>query len=190
MSLSHPHWKVSRNSASLVWEISQQLKVFSCFPLPKFDLFFYLTERRASATNNVSEANCVVFGWFLINVRKNCYFWSCSISHSFVGKCDIYLENCLLNFYLVLTSKKRHPFIFLHCLLCLSYKITHHLLNSLELEYASFYHCRKLFPLLFVVRKLIFYLHWNHQQICKECSQTQNIHLLYRKLLPKCRPFS
>ena len=32
--------------------------------------------------------------------------------------------------------------------------------------------------------KLIFYLKWNHQQICKESSQTQNTHLLYRELLP------
>ena len=31
MSLSHPHWKVLRTSASLVWEIPKQLKVFSCF---------------------------------------------------------------------------------------------------------------------------------------------------------------
>ena len=30
---------------------------------------------------------------FLINVRKNCHFWSCSISHSFVGICYINLEN-------------------------------------------------------------------------------------------------
>ena len=30
--------------------------------------------------------------------------------------------------------------------------------------------------------KLIFYC--NHKQICKECSQTHNIHLLYRKFLP------
>ena len=33
-------------------------------------------------------------------------------------------------------------------------------------------------------KKLIFYLNWNHQNICKECSQTQNTHLLYMKLLP------
>ena len=37
-------------------------------------------------------------------------------------------------------------------LLCLSYKITHHLLNAHELEYASFYHCRKWSPILFVVK--------------------------------------
>ena len=70
------------------------------FSPPKFDLFlFYLMERRASATYNISQANWVVFGWFLINVRKKCHFWSCSISLSFVGICDIYLENSLLNFY-------------------------------------------------------------------------------------------
>ena len=33
-------------------------------------------------------------------------------------------------------------------------------------------------------KKWIFYLNWNHWQICKECSQTQNTNLLYKKLLP------
>ena len=65
MSLSHPHWKVSRTSDSLMWEISKQLKVFSCFNPTKFDLLlFYLMERRTSATYNISQVNCVVFGWF------------------------------------------------------------------------------------------------------------------------------
>ena len=36
------------------------------FSLPKFDLFlFYLMERRASATYNISQANWVVFCSFL-----------------------------------------------------------------------------------------------------------------------------
>ena len=96
---SYSHWKASRNSASLVWEISKQLKVFSCFSLPKFDIFlFYLIERRASATYNISQAIELFFCDFLINVRKNCHFWSCSISHSFVGICNFHLENSLLNF--------------------------------------------------------------------------------------------
>ena len=49
----------------------------------------------------ISQSNWVVLVDFLINVRPNCHFWSCSISHSFVGICDIYmyLENSLLNFY-------------------------------------------------------------------------------------------
>ena len=154
MSLSHPHWKVSRTSASLVWEISKQLKVFLCFPYQKFDLLlFYLMERTASATYNILQANWVVLVDFLKNLRKNCHFWCCSISNSFVGICYIYLENRVLIFYiLVLTSKKRYPFIFLHISLYLSYKISHHLLNALELEYASFYYCRKWSPKMFVVK--------------------------------------
>ena len=67
--------------------------------LPKFDLFlFYLMERTASATCKILQANWVVLVDFLINVRKNCHFWSCSISNSVVGICDIYLEKSLLNF--------------------------------------------------------------------------------------------
>ena len=58
----------------------------------------------------------------------------------------------LLNFYFCFDIEKRYPFIFLHFLLYLSYKITHHLLNAHELEYASFYHCRKVSPILFVVK--------------------------------------
>ena len=53
-------------------------------------------------------------------------------------------------------------------------KITHHFLNALELKYVSFDH----------FRKFIIYINWNHQQICKECSQILNGHKLYRKLLP------
>ena len=48
--------------------------------------------------------------------------------------------------------QKRYPFLFLHISLCLSYKITNHLLNALELKYAPFYHCRKWSPILFVVK--------------------------------------
>ena len=50
--------KVSRTSASLVCEILKQLKVFSCFSLPKFDLLlFYLMERTTLATYNILQAN-------------------------------------------------------------------------------------------------------------------------------------
>ena len=100
MSLSHSHWKVSRTSASLVWEISKPLKVSSCFSVPKFDLLlFYLMEKSTSATYNISQTNWVVFGSCLINVREKCHFSDCSFSHSFVGICDIYPENNLLNVY-------------------------------------------------------------------------------------------
>ena len=100
MSLSHPHWKISRTSASLVWEISKQFMVFSCFSLPKFDLFLlYLMERRASATYKISQANWAVFGWLFDRFRNNCHFWSCCISNYFIGICDFYLVNSLLNFY-------------------------------------------------------------------------------------------
>ena len=46
---------------------------------------------------------------FLINVRKNCHFWSSSISHSFVEICEIYLENSLLNFYFGFDIEKTIP---------------------------------------------------------------------------------
>ena len=86
--------------------------------LPKFDLLLlYLMERRAPATYNILQTNWVVCGWFfffLINGRKNCHFWSCSVSHSFLRIWDIYLENSLLNFYFGFYIKKRYPFIFLH----------------------------------------------------------------------------
>ena len=36
----------------------------------------------------------------------------------------------------------------------------------------------------FCCKNLIFYLYQNHQHIRKECSQTENTHLLYRKRLP------
>ena len=40
MSLSHPHWKIPRTSAALVWEIPKQLKIFSCFPSKNLILYF------------------------------------------------------------------------------------------------------------------------------------------------------
>ena len=62
-------------------------------------------------------------------------------------------RNTVLIFILVLTAKKRYPFIFLHISLYLSYKISNHLLNTLELEYASFSYCSKWSPKMFVVKK-------------------------------------
>ena len=50
---------------------------------------------------------------FLLHVRKNSHFWSCSISHSFVGICDIYLENSLLRS----AWRSQQTFLFLFCLL-------------------------------------------------------------------------
>ena len=58
----------------------------------------------------------------------------------------------LIEFLFWSWHRKRYPFIFLHFLLCLSYKIGHHWLNPHGLEYASFYHCRNWFPILFVVK--------------------------------------
>ena len=175
MSLSHPHWKVSRTSASLVWEISKQLKVFSCFSLPNFDLFlFYLMERTALATYNILQANGVVFGWFfLINLRKKCHFWCCSISNSFVGICCIYLENSVLNFYFGFDIEKTIPVY-----------IPTHLVISFIQNQPSFTKCSRVricFILLLqkmvsqnvCCEKLIFYLNWNHQHNCKEFSYTE-----------------
>ena len=68
-----------------MWEISKQLKVFSCFFVPKFDLLlFYMMERSPSVTDKIWQANWVVLVDFCKNVRKKCHFWICSISYSFV----------------------------------------------------------------------------------------------------------
>ena len=41
VSLFHPHWKVSRTSVSLMWEIWKQLKVLSCvFPYQNLICYF------------------------------------------------------------------------------------------------------------------------------------------------------
>ena len=89
---------------------------------------------------------------FLIDLRKKCHFWCCFISNSFIGICYIYLENSVLNFHFGFDIKKRYPFISLHISLYLSFKISHHLLDALELEFASFYYCRKWSPKMFVVK--------------------------------------
>ena len=45
--------------------------LFIFFPYQQFDLLlFYLMERKQSASFNILQANWVVFGWYLINVRK------------------------------------------------------------------------------------------------------------------------
>ena len=100
MSLSHPHWKASRTSASLVWEISKQLKVFSCFSLPNLICFFSIwwKEQHQQLITYYKLIELLLVDFF-INRRKNCHFWCCSISNSFVGICYIYLENSVLNFY-------------------------------------------------------------------------------------------
>ena len=46
---------------------------------------------------------------FLINLRKKCHFWCCSISNSFVGICYIYLENSVSNFYFGFDIEKLIP---------------------------------------------------------------------------------
>ena len=56
----------------------------------------------------------------LINVRNNCYFWSCFISHSFVGICKIYLENSLLTFYFGFDIEKMIP-VYIPTLLVILY---------------------------------------------------------------------
>ena len=59
----------------------KSLKVFSCFfSIPKiYSLLFYMMERCAPATYNISQANWVVFDWFFDICYKNCLFWSCSM---------------------------------------------------------------------------------------------------------------
>ena len=84
---------------------------------------------------------------------------------------------------MVLTSKKT-----------ISVYIPTHLVISFIWNHQSFIKCSRVricFILLLqkmvsenvCCEKLLLYLNWNHQHICKECSQTQNTHLLYMKLL-------
>ena len=99
-----------------------RMKVFSCFSVPKFDLLLiYLIERSASATYNIWQANWVVLAdFFFINVKKNCHFWSCSISYSCIGICDIYLEDRLLKFYFGFDIVKTIP-VYIPTLLVISF---------------------------------------------------------------------
>ena len=57
---------------------------------------------------------------FSINVRKNCHFWRCSLSHFFVGICDIYQENSLLNFSFCFDIEKTIP-VYIPTLLVMSF---------------------------------------------------------------------
>ena len=124
------------------------------FSLPNFDLLlFYLMERTASATYNILQANWVVLVDFLINVRKKLSL--CKLLYFLFFRWNmLHLSRKQLMKFLFWFwhRKKRYPFIFLHILLYHSYKISHHLLNALELEYASFYYCRKWSPKMFVVK--------------------------------------
>ena len=53
------------------------------------------------------------FGGFFINVRKNVTF-KIDISYSFVGICDIYLENSLLNFNFGFDIEKNFAMLYLY----------------------------------------------------------------------------
>ena len=173
--------KYRNTLASLVWEISKQLMVFSSFSLPQIWFVTFLADRRrASATYNILKANWVVFGW---------YFYKCKKKNSLLKL--LYLPFFRLNMW-HLSRKQLTKFLFwfwhrkndtrLYAYTywyLFSYKIPHHLLNALELEYASFNYCRKRSPKMFVMRKLIFYLNLNHQHICKEYSQTKNTKVIY-----------
>ena len=82
-------------------------RYFHVFPTKIWFFLFYLMERRASATYNISQANWVVFVVFLINVRKHCHFWSSSISHSFVW--HLSRKQLILNFYFGFDIEKTIP---------------------------------------------------------------------------------
>ena len=66
------------------------------------------------------------------------------------------------------------------------HKIIHHLLNALELEDVWFYYSRNGLPNCLLL-KMIFFLCWNHQHICKECSQKQNTHETSSNVVPVFR---
>ena len=57
---------------------------FQDFPYQNLIVTFLSDWKRASATYNILQAELFLVD-FLINIRENCHFWSCSISHSFVG---------------------------------------------------------------------------------------------------------
>ena len=58
-------------SASLMWEISKQLKVLSCFSIPKFDsLLLYLMKRSASPTYNISLGLFTYFYMCVLFITK------------------------------------------------------------------------------------------------------------------------
>ena len=154
MSLSHFHRKALRTSASLTWEIAKQLNVFSCFSFQNLICYFSIwwkeEYQQLITYNKLIELFLVDF---LINVRKNCNVWSSSIFYSFVRICDIYLENSLLNFYLDFDVEKTTPvYIPTHLVIFFIYNQPSHLLYALELQYASFYYCRKWSPKMFVVK--------------------------------------
>ena len=121
---------------------------------------------------------------FLINLRQNCHFWCCSISNSFVGIYNIYLENSVLNFYFGSDIEKTIP-VYIPTHLVISFIWNQPLFTKRSRVRICFILLlQKMVSQIVCCEKLIFYLNWNHQHICKECSQTQNDHLLYRKLLP------
>ena len=67
-------------------------------------------ERSASETCNILQANYELFSIdFVINGRKNIHFWSCSISDSFIGIRELYLEKGLLTFYFGFEIEKMIP---------------------------------------------------------------------------------
>ena len=126
--------------------------------------------------------------YFFLNFRNSCHFWSCFISHSFVGICDIYLENSLSNFYFSFDIEKKTIPVYIPTLLVMSFILNHQSYTKCSRVSICFIlSFQKIVSHTVCCEKLIFYLNWNHQQICKGCSQTQNTHLLYRKLLPISR---
>ena len=58
-----------------------------------FQILIFYFFRGASVIYDIAQANWVVFVDFVINVRKKCLFWICSMLNSFVKICEIHLEN-------------------------------------------------------------------------------------------------
>ena len=181
------HFPILIKKYRLLWceEFQSSWRSFYAFSVQKCDLLlFYLMKKGTQHLITYHKLTELVLVDFFIKVTNICHFWSCSISYSFVWNVIPIKKAAYYFFILILTLKKND--IRLYSYTILSHKIIPHLLNALELENRWFYYSRKLYHILLVVKKMILCLYWNHQHICKECSQTQNAHLFYRKLLPMC----
>ena len=167
MSLSHPHWKLYRTSTSLVWEISKQLKVFFYdFPHKNLTSFFSIWWKEMPQQLIIK----LFLVDILINVRKNGKFWSCSISYSFAGISDNYLENSLFNFYFGFDTEKYDTCLYSYTSSYLFHIKCPFLTKCPRIRICFILFLQKMVSHIVCCEKLILYLNLNHQHICTECS--------------------
>ena len=107
----------------LLWSEKYQSswRYFHAFPYQNLICFFSIQwkeEHQQLITYHKLVELFLVY--FLKNARIFFYFWSCSISHSFIGICDIFLENSWLNFYFGFYIEKTIP-VYIPTLLVMSF---------------------------------------------------------------------